>query len=68
MQHHALCKADGHLNLRLSTQVDCQDVANSAKQTAQREAIQFEQAELIVDLQQRLQHLANVNARCDDHR
>ncbi|DBB10188.1 TPA: hypothetical protein ACH3X3_001763 [Trebouxia sp. C0006] len=47
---------------------DCQHVTNSAKLTAQREAIQFEQAELIIDLQHRLQHLADVNARDDDHR
>ena len=54
------------LRLRLSAQVDCQDVTNSAKLTAQRQAVQSEQAELIVDLQHRLQHLANVNARYDD--
>ncbi|KAL0036680.1 hypothetical protein WJX79_005491 [Trebouxia sp. C0005] len=49
-------------------EANCQEVTNSAKLTAQHQAIQSEQAELIVDLQHRLQHLANVNARYDDQR
>ncbi|DBA72969.1 TPA: hypothetical protein ACH3X2_009916 [Trebouxia sp. C0005] len=56
------------LTLAVLRQVDCQEVTNSAKLTAQHQAIQSEQAELIVDLQHRLQHLANVNARYDDQR